>query len=381
MPLSIIIGGDLVPTKSNEELFVKGDAKELVGDEVYNILNLSDINIYNLETPLVDHGTPIVKHGNAIKSKTKTINGIKALKPVLLCLANNHIMDYGSSGLKSTMDTLASTEIGYIGAGENLEAAQKPSVIERNGIKVGVYNCAEHEFSVAEEQKGGANPFDVIESYKHVQELRLQCDVLIVIHHGGKEYYRYPSPNLQKFCRHFVDCGADLVVTQHSHCIGCFERYGNSTIVYGQGNFMFDKRDNEFWQTSLLIRLKISDTKDITIDYLPIVKCKNLIRYADDHKGREILGGFNSRSKMILEQGFIDKKYSEFAMENLANYIVSCTSIVILRLFLRVFSKVFGMRAITMITSRNSILGLLNILQCEAHNELLITGLKQKYGI
>ena len=43
-------------------------------------------------------------------------------------------------------------------------------------------------------------------------ELKKQCDYVIVLYHGGKEHYRYPSPYLQKVCRKIVDKGADIVV-------------------------------------------------------------------------------------------------------------------------------------------------------------------------
>ena len=56
-----------------------------------------------------------------------------------------------------------------------------------------------------------------------------------------------------------VEKGVDLVICQHSHCIGCLEEYEESTIVYGQGNFIFDYSDSEFWESSLLIRISIEN--------------------------------------------------------------------------------------------------------------------------
>lgn len=72
------------------------------------------------------------------------------------------------------------------------------------------------------------------------------CDYTIVLYHGGKEHYRFPSPNLQKYCRKFIEKGANIVICQHSHCIGCEENYKNGKIIYGQGNFLFDDSDDEY---------------------------------------------------------------------------------------------------------------------------------------
>src|SRR5699024_1436352 len=105
----------------------------------------------------------------------------------------------------------------------------------------------------------GANPFDPLESFDHIQELKSKCDYVIVLYHGGKERYRYPSPYLQKVCRKFAQKGADLIVCQHSHCIGAYEEFEGSTIIYGQGNFIFNTLNNEFWNTSLLIKVEITN--------------------------------------------------------------------------------------------------------------------------
>lgn len=80
--------------------------------------------------------------------------------------------------------------------------------------------CTENEFSSATMHSAGANPFDVLESFDDVQALKEHCDYVVVLYHGGKEFYRYPSPMLQRYCRKFIEKGASLVLCQHSHCIG-----------------------------------------------------------------------------------------------------------------------------------------------------------------
>ena len=66
-------------------------------------------------------------------------------------------------------------------------------------MKIGIYACAENEFTIATDTTAGANPFDPFESLDHIQNLKRSCDYVIVLYHGGKEHYRYPSPYLQKF--------------------------------------------------------------------------------------------------------------------------------------------------------------------------------------
>jgi len=170
------------------------------------------MRIFNLEAPITDELNPISKCGPNLIAPTSTIKGIKALNPSLITLANNHILDQGVRGLNSTRDILNSNDIPFVGVGDNLTAASKPYILQRDNLKIGVYACAEHEFSIATDTSPGANPFDPLESLDHIQDLKSMCDYVIVLYHGGKEHYRYPSPYLQKVCRKMVQKGADLIV-------------------------------------------------------------------------------------------------------------------------------------------------------------------------
>lgn len=256
--MKILIGADLVPTQSNYHLFQIGAVDELIGYDLKRELRNADFTIFNLEVPLTDRIEPIEKCGPNLRAPVDTIKGLKSINPHFFSLANNHILDQGRHGLENTIEVLDWAGIGYAGAGANLEEAKKPYIVEIQGIKVGIYCCAEHEFTIAKKHEAGANPFDPLESFDHISQLKQKCDFVIILYHGGKEYYRYPSPNLQKVCRKFVEKGANCVVCQHSHCIGAMEEWKvesgqKGVIVYGQGNFLFDYSESEFWKTSLLI--------------------------------------------------------------------------------------------------------------------------------
>ena len=207
--MNIIIGADLVPTKSNIELFEKGDVDTLIGRELTDIIRSADYRIFNLEVPLVNESSPIKKCGPNLIAPTQCISAYKAMEIDLLTLANNHILDQGIKGLDSTIKTLKKADISYIGVGNSIKDASKPKIINCEGKKIGIYACVEHEFTVATEKESGANPIDLLETPDHIVELKKQCDYVIVLYHGGKEQYRYPSPNLQKTCRKLEEKGDD----------------------------------------------------------------------------------------------------------------------------------------------------------------------------
>lgn len=373
--MNILIGADLVPTKHNISLFESGDVAELVGSELTECLNCADYRIFNLEIPLTEYETPISKCGPNLIAPSKCITGYKALHVDLLTLANNHILDQGHQGLESTVQVLDRAGIAYTGVGNTQEEAAKPHVFECDGKKIGVYACAEREFSIVTEHSAGANPIDWLESPDHVARLKEQCDYVIVLYHGGKEHYRYPSPNLQKVCRKLVDKGADLVLCQHSHCIGCEEKYNGGTIVYGQGNFLFDCSESEFWQTSLLVKIG----PNFSIGYIPLKKVGNTVRVAKDAEAEKILGAFRQRSLEIQKPDAIQDRYAQFSREYLDTYQLTISGFG-RRLLFRIVNRLSGYRFSRWFMDRwyrrRDLLAIQNFVECEAHRELMIEALK-----
>lgn len=372
----IIIGADIVPTKSNADLFIKGDLENLVGEELQNILGDSCFRIFNLEVPLTDEEKPILKHGPNLIAPTISIAGYKALGVDLLTLANNHILDQDVRGLYSTINTLDEAGIAHLGAGENVDVATKPYIFSFNNQRVGVYACAEHEFSITSDNRPGANPFDPLWSPDHVEELKNMTDYVIVLYHGGIEHYRYPSPMLQKTCHRLVDKGADLVICQHSHCIGCEEKYAGGTIVYGQGNFLFDNNDDEFWQTSILIKLD----ETLSVSYIPIVKEGNGVRLADKQKEEEILSAFFSRSNEIENPLTIQAEYEAFASKKLTNYLntIKGKEPLLYKAVNKISGNKLRMRSVQQKYDKKHLAAIWNWIDCEAHRELLICGIRIK---
>ncbi len=312
--IDLIIGGDLAPTKSNYSIFERGDIESIIDEKLLNLLGTADFRIFNLEVPLTDEIKPIRKDGPNLYSPVSAMKGIKRLGPDVLAIANNHILDQDEQGLLQTIAQLEKSGIKHVGADVNLEKAATPLILEKDGIKIGIYACAEIEFTIAGEKSAGANPFDPLESLDHISNLRAKSDFIIVLHHGGKEHYRYPSPGLRKVCRKMVDKGADLVVCQHSHCVGSYEKYNKGTIVYGQGNFLFDRNDDEFWNTGLLLKASIGNV--MSVEFVPFMKKWNGVQMADNETGKSILDPFLQRSEQILKPGFVESEFEKFCDEN-----------------------------------------------------------------
>lgn len=369
--MSLIIAGDVVPYNKDIKLFKDGNLKKLLKGELYDIWNNSQHKVFNLEAPLINEGIPIIKCGPNLKIDEDCIFGIKKMNPSIVCLANNHIMDYGVEGLNKTINLLNENMINFVGIGKNIESLKKYEILSVDNKKVALLNVCENEFSVSSYSEAGTYGYDEGNVVNELLELKKKNDYAVVIYHGGKEHYRYPSPLLQKRCRLLSDFGADLVICQHSHCIGCMEKYNNTTIVYGQGNFLFNKYNNEFWNNSLIINVSFKD--NIDIDYIPITKCDDGIKIPEKNNYDEILSDFYKRSNEIKKNNFIYDNYNKYSKEMLKNYLIGIhNSNFIFRLLLKITNK----KILNIIYSEKKLAIIQNYLECEAHRELFINGIK-----
>ncbi len=372
--MKILIGADIVPTKSNQDYFTNGEVGKLIDPKLKATLEEADYRIFNLEVPLTDVRSPLFPYRFTLYAPVSTVAGLKALGIDFVTIANNHILDQNTQGLYSTIEALNENDISFAGAGSTLKDASKAFSFKKNGITVGIYCCAEHEFSIATNDTAGANPFDPLDSLDQIDELKEKVDYCIVLYHGGKEHYRYPSPNLQKACRKMVNKGADLVVCQHSHCIGCEEKYNEGTIVYGQGNFLFDNSESKYWQTAMLIEVNLCD--EIFINYLPIVKAGASVRMASLSETDEIMSDFYDRNRRITENNFVEKQYIMFAAQSIEDYLyfISGRNIII-----RIINRLSGYRFqhyyLKKKYNEKKRIALMNVIECEAHRELFIRGL------
>lgn len=371
--MTLIIGADLAPIAQDGARFAAGQTEAVVDAAILRELQNSDCNIFNLEGPLLDMGTPIVKDGPHISFREDSIEGFAALHIGMLTLANNHIMDYGVPGLKYTQKLLAGKGIPYIGAGDNVKEAGKPHIIEKSGKKVGIYACADREFSIADEAHPGANPFAGAESFHQIEQLKEQCDYVIVLYHGGRELYRYPSPGLQQLCRQMADCGADVVVCQHSHCIGAEEEYNGTRILYGQGNFVFGEAEAEIYVHSLLMKIEIEN--GLHISYIPFYREKDRIAMMPSDEEAKVMAEFAERNREIAQPGFVEKRYEQLAEEVIAGYLYQLAG---WPLFFIRMDKLFGRRLIkrSFRKKQKRLLYVLNMFQCDAHREAIEQGLK-----
>lgn len=372
---NILIGGDICPIGRSLPYFAGGDARALFGGLLDEFV-AADLLVANLECPLIEKETPIVKCGSALGVDSNCAKGLASMHVNVVNLANNHILDHGAQGLRNTMRVCREAGMQVVGAGENLAHAGEVLLQQVKGVTVGIMAFAEHEFSIATRGRPGANPIDLMQFVRQMRRCRETLDYVIVLLHAGKEYYPYPSPELQRVCRFMVEQGAGAVICQHSHCPGCYEYYEGGYITYGQGNLIFDTHSDpgNAWSQGYLVRLSITARGRCETDIIPYTQSDSRVgaRRMTPSDANVFRTRLQEMSARIADVSFVEAQWHDFCKPRRHVYFS----------ILRGHNRLF--RALNRLThftdwfySQKELTALQNVIRCEAHREVLQTVLSE----
>ena len=204
------------------------------------ILNSADAAIANLEAPFTEAGEPFEKKFN-FKVPPEFARSLKTAGINVVNLANNHIMDFGVSGLESTIETLYKYGVQHSGAGMNIEAAHVPAVLNLDGKRVAFFGYSmtfPTEFYAKEDSAGTAYP-EAEQMVRDISNWKGKVDFVIASFHWSAEKRDTPKDYQIYFAHLAIDSGADLVLGHHPHVLQGIELYKNKLIAYSVGNYAF----------------------------------------------------------------------------------------------------------------------------------------------
>ena len=212
-----------------------------------------DVRIINLETS-------ITRSDDDWKGKEVLYRMHPENSPLLITakidscsLANNHVLDWGYSGLRETLETLRKVNVRSAGAGLNLKEAERPAVMEVKGKgRVIVFSFGSTTSGIplswaATKEKPGVNLLrgfserSVQSIREKVQEVKQPGDLVVAsIHWGGNWGYEVPHEQ-KEFAHQLIDhVGIDVIHGHSSHHVKGIEVYQNKLILYGCGDFLTD---------------------------------------------------------------------------------------------------------------------------------------------
>jgi gamma-polyglutamate biosynthesis protein CapA len=316
------------PGASNITIFLTGDVMfdfavdplidsgvDVFGD-LTPLFKTADMVVINLEDPLTNSNNNL-KTVVPVKADPKDVQVLKNDNINVVCLANNHIMDYGESGLNDTLNTLKSYNITTVGAGENLQQASKPAYFIVDNRTMAILNFFDtttfQEFSKSElppatENSSGFAPAEWNLIKDNLEQARKQSDIVIIVLHYGNEYSTVPNQHQENLSRKCIDEGADMVVGSHPHVIQRVESYNGKIIFYSLGNCVFDQ-SNPSPKESMVVKLQDLNGSLTAVIY-PFRITNSCPRFMDTKSAEAFLKSIKTQSNANIKiddgKGIID---------------------------------------------------------------------------
>jgi poly-gamma-glutamate capsule biosynthesis protein CapA/YwtB (metallophosphatase superfamily) len=212
-----------------------------------------DFRVINLETSITTSEDYLKDKQINYRMHPKNTPCLTAAKIDCCSLANNHVLDWGISGLTETLQTLKAAGIKVCGAGETLAEAESPAVLEAKGGRLLFFAFGSESSGVppdwaATEDKPGIAVLDENQPdaeakriRRLVEPIKRQGDVAAVSIHWGRNW-GYEVPFEQRLLAHRLisEAGVDLIHGHSSHHPKGVEVYHDKLILYGCGDFLND---------------------------------------------------------------------------------------------------------------------------------------------
>jgi poly-gamma-glutamate capsule biosynthesis protein CapA/YwtB (metallophosphatase superfamily) len=226
--------------------YIWGDGLELLAE------SHPAARIINLETSVTTSNDWWPGKGIHYRMHPANVAAITSAGIDACVLGNNHVLDWGRSGLLETLETLQRAGLATPGAGPNMSEAQRPSVLDTAAGRVLLFSYGTPSAGVpldwrAGEDLAGVNVLaDLGEQSasrvaRQVERHRRAGDrVVMSLHWGGNWGYEVPRSQ-REFAHRLIDAGAaDIVHGHSSHHPKGIEVYRGRLILYGCGDLLND---------------------------------------------------------------------------------------------------------------------------------------------
>lgn len=259
-----------------ERAKIIAEAKRLAGG-VKEASSDADFFCVNLECALSARGNPLDEKRFKLKASPHHFYSLKKLGISAVCLANNHILDFGPEGLADTVNLLDKINIPYCGLRHNNEAFEIPLILEKNNEKVALLNFVAPGIIDPDPDlfmKHDPCPFPIVPEkvLENIAKVSREMPAVAVLH-WGEEWSFLESGNMQSFARECIDRGASAVISHHTHLVGGIEEYRGRPIIYGLGNLFMSLPPFSSKRASrrILARLEFVGNRLRGYDILPLV--------------------------------------------------------------------------------------------------------------
>ena len=211
-----------------------------------------DVRIINLETAIT-RSDDYVRKGINYRMSPENADCLSAAGIDCCVLANNHVLDWGRSGLSQTLATLERLKIKTSGAGRNLLEATVPATLDMaNKVRLLVFSFGTVTSGIprnwaATTDNPGINLLtrlseaEALRVAEYIVNVKQPGDMAMVSLHWGPNWGYEVSAEQQLFAHTLIDRANVSIIHGHSsHHAKAIEVYHKRLILYGCGDFIND---------------------------------------------------------------------------------------------------------------------------------------------
>lgn len=246
---------------------------ECFSENLLETMQASDLMIMNNEFIYMEEGRSESLYGKdyTFRAEPEAVELLEVFGVDAVTLANNHVYDYGETGLLDTMQYLSEAGIPYVGAGEDIDEASKILYYVANGRKIAIVAASQIEKTFQYTKEATETSAGVLKTLNPDKFLRVieraeaNSDYVIAVPHWGTEGTLYPDASQRMLAEQFARAGADVIIGGHPHRLQGAAYVEGVPVAYSLGNFWFS--DGTLYTT--VAQVKITDDGKIQLCFLP----------------------------------------------------------------------------------------------------------------
>lgn len=267
IPITLLFTGDVMQHSPQLTAARKGDRYDYTDSftHIAPLLRAADLTVVNLETTLADEppyaGYPLFRSPAALAEELADV-GVD-----VACLANNHALDGGGKGVRSTVAILDRTGLRHTGifADSCDRQHNHPLHLNVQGVRITLLNYTYGTNGLATPEGIFVNRIDTTRIQRDLAA-SAEADCRIVCIHWGNEYERRPNARQRALATLLRRAGADVVIGHHPHVIQPFEADSTGAVFYSLGNFVSNQR-RRYRDGGLMARITLTRRSDGSLRY------------------------------------------------------------------------------------------------------------------
>jgi poly-gamma-glutamate capsule biosynthesis protein CapA/YwtB (metallophosphatase superfamily) len=212
-----------------------------------------DVRLVNLETSITRSDDFAAAKGVHYRMNPDNLPVLAAARPDICSLANNHVLDFGISGLEETLEVLSRARIPFAGAGRDATEAARPVLIPAPGdggrVLVFAFGTTSSgvpvNWAATADRPGIALLPDLSDRTAAaittlLSRFKRRGDLVVVSLHWGSNWGYALGTRQIRFAHRLIDGGVDLIHGHSSHHPRPIEVYRDRLVLYGCGDLIDD---------------------------------------------------------------------------------------------------------------------------------------------